>query len=82
MLGLYLHAVLASSRHNPKKKGRLIRKQKIDGRGSHIVYIGHVPHARSVFSQTNSRILSNSGGDPTGDTDGSSTDSVLHLARI
>ena len=42
MLGLYLHAKLASSRHDPKEKWGEIRRQNIDGHRSHIVHIGHM----------------------------------------
>ena len=38
VLGLYIYAELASSSRNSKEKGREIRRQKIDARGSRIVY--------------------------------------------
>ena len=44
MLGLCFHAKVASSRCDPKKKGGVNTQAKINGHGSHIVYIGHVPH--------------------------------------
>ena len=45
MLGLYFHAKPALSRRNSKEKWGEIRRQRIDGGGSHIVYIEHTPHA-------------------------------------
>ena len=44
MLGLYFCAELASSTRDLKEKGGEIRRQKIKGGRSHIVYIGHNPH--------------------------------------
>ena len=64
MLDLYLHAELALSRHNQKEKEEEIYSQKIGGHRSHIVYIGHNPHAPvsawpavSVFSLPPSLLL-------------------------
>ena len=44
MLGLYFHAELVLSRRNPKEKGGGDMQAK-----SHIVYIGHNPHAHNYI---------------------------------
>ena len=59
VIDLYFHAELASSRCNAKGKWEVIHRQKIDGGGSHIVYIGHNPHVRprSAVESTCSSVI-------------------------
>ena len=56
MLGLYIHAELASSRCNAKEKEGGIHRQKLDGCGSHIVYLA-MCHMRKQQTETRCTVV-------------------------